>query len=68
MKAFAGDFLVVKVAFTIYSIPNTLTPFHKRKKTEQKVVFFVTRYLSCDCQRIVNVKKIKGISLTSRCF
>ena len=41
MEAYAGEFLVVKVAFTRYSIPNTLTPFHKRnKKTEQKVVFF----------------------------
>ena len=58
MKAYAGEFLVVKVAFTRYSIPNTLTPFHKRnKKTEQKVVFFVTYYLSCECQRNCNYKK-----------
>ena len=34
-----------------YSVPQ------KKKKTEQKVVFFVTYYLSCDCQRNCNCKK-----------
>ena len=40
MKAYAGEFLVVKVAFTRYSIPNTLTPFHKRKKNRTKSRLF----------------------------
>ena len=58
MKAYAGEFLVVKVAFTRYSIPNTLTPFQKKKKKQnKKSSFFVTYYLSCDCQRNCNCKK-----------
>ena len=61
MKAYAGEFLVVKVAFTRYSIPNTLTPFHKRKKNRTKSRLFVTYYLSCDRQRNCNCKKNQRI-------
>ena len=57
MKAYTGEFLVVKVAFTRYSIPNTLTPFHKRKKNRTKsrlfcnLLPFLRLSKNCNCKK-----------------